>query len=94
MHTVTDTTLWASIGIAASAIGGLFTIQLLHSSSNGHTALVDKSEFSDVKVRVERVAAEVSHNRALLNDLKVDIRHIKNEQDQFNKEVLEAIRGD
>jgi hypothetical protein len=88
------TTFWASIGIVASAVGGLFTMQLSHTSANGHSSLAEQSEVSDVKIKIERIETEVRHNKEILNDLKTDIRHIKKEQDDFNKEVLEVIRGD
>jgi hypothetical protein len=91
---ITATTFWATLGIVASAVGGLFTMQLSHTNANGHSSMARQAEVSEVKIKVERIATEVNHNKEILNDLKADIRHIKNKQDQFNKEVLEAIRGD
>jgi len=85
MTHVTPTTLWASLGIVASAVGGLFTMQLSHTSANGHSSLAEQSEVSDVKIKVGRIETEVRHNKEILNDLKVDIRHIKKEQDDFKK---------
>jgi hypothetical protein len=90
---ITATTFWASLGIVASAVGGLFTMQLSHTNANGHSSLAEQSEVSDVKIKIERIETEVRHNKEILNDLKTDIRHIKREQDDFNKEVLEVIRG-
>jgi hypothetical protein len=90
---ISPTSFWASIAITASALGGLLTMQVSHRSENGHSSLAEQSEVSDLRVELGKVSTEVKHNRELLNDLKIDIRHIKQEQDSFNQEVLEVIRG-
>ena len=94
MTHVSPTSFWASIAITASALGGLLTMQVSHTTANGHSSLAEQSEVASVKIKVERIASEVNHNKDILSELKNDIRYIKMEQDRSSKEILEAIRGD
>jgi len=93
MTSVTSTTFWASIGIVATAMGGLFTMQLSHAGENGHSSMVDQAEVSEVKINIERISTEVNHNRELLSELKVEIRDMRDKQEEVSTEILEAIRG-
>lgn len=93
MTHVTPTTFWASLGIVASAIGGLFTMQMSHANENGHSSMADQAEVSQVKIKIERIETEVKHNRELLGDLKVELRDLRDKQAQTSEEILEAIRG-
>jgi hypothetical protein len=93
MTHVTPTTFWASLGIVASAIGGLFTMQMSHANENGHSSMADQAEVSQVKIKIERIETEVGHNRELLGDLKVELRDLRDKQAQTSEEILEAIRG-
>jgi len=93
MTHVTPTTFWASLGIVASAIGGLFTMQMSHANENGHSSMADQAEVSQVKIKIERIETEVGHNRELLGDLKVELRDLRDRQAQTSEEILEAIRG-
>ena len=93
MHTITPTTFWASLGIVASAIGGLFTMQISHAGENGHSSMADQEEVSEVRIKIERIATEVNHNRELLGDLKVEMRNLRDRQSETSEEILEAIRG-
>lgn len=69
-------------------------MQVSHTTANGHSSLAEQSEVASVKIKVERIASEVNHNKDILSELKNDIRYIKMEQDRSSKEILEAIRGD
>lgn len=93
MTHVSPTTFWASLGIVASAIGGLFTMQMSHANENGHSSMADQAEVSQVKIKIERIETEVGHNRELLGDLKVELRDLRDKQAQTSEEILEAIRG-
>lgn len=93
MTHVSPTTFWASLGIVASAIGGLFTMQMSHANENGHSSMADQAEVSEVKIKIERIETEVGHNRELLGDLKVELRDLRDKQAQTSEEILEAIRG-
>lgn len=93
MSSVTPTTFWASVGIASTAIGGLFTMQMSHAGENGHSSMADQAEVSEVKIKIERIETEVKHNRELLGDLKVELRDLRDKQAQTSEEILEAIRG-
>jgi formiminotetrahydrofolate cyclodeaminase len=93
MPPVSSTTFWASLGFAATAIGGLFTMQLSHAGENGHSSMVGQAEVSAVKINIERISTEVNHNRELLSELKVEIRDMRNKQEEVSAEILEAIRG-
>ena len=93
MPSITPTTFWASLGIVASVIGGLFTMQISHAGENGHSSMADQAEVSEVQVRIERISVEVNHNRSLLGDLKTEIRDMRDKQAETSREILEAIRG-
>jgi len=93
MTHVTPTTFWASLGIVASAIGGLFTMQMSHAGENGHSSMADQAEVAQVKIKIERIETEVKHNRELLGDLKVELRDLRAKQAENSEEILEAIRG-
>jgi hypothetical protein len=93
MTHVTPTTYWASVGIIASAIGGLFSMQMSHAGENGHSSMADQAEVSEVKIKIERIATEVNHNRELLGDLKDELRDLRDKQAENSEEILEAIRG-
>jgi hypothetical protein len=90
---ITPTTFWACLGIVASVIGGLFTMQISHAGENGHSSMADQAEVSEVQVRIERISVEVNHNRSLLGDLKTEIRDMRDKQAETSREILEAIRG-
>ena len=94
MNSVTPITYWASVGIVASAIGGLFSMQMSHAGENGHSSTVDQSEVSEVKITIARIATEVNHNRELLGDLRTEIRSLRDRQAETSEEILEAIRAD
>lgn len=89
---ITATTFWATLGIVASAVGGLFTMQLSHTNANGHSSMARQAEVSEVKIKIERIATEVNHNKDILSELKADIRHIREEQGRSSKQILEAIK--
>jgi len=93
MTHVTPTTFWASLGIVASAIGGLFTMQISHAGENGHSSTANQAEVSEVKIKIERIATEVNHNRELLGDLKTELKDLRAKQAENSEEILEAIRG-
>lgn len=93
MSQISPTTFWASLGIVASAIGGLFTMQMSHANENGHSSMADQAEVSQVKIKIERIETEVGHNRELLGDLKVELRDLRDKQAKNSEEILEAIRG-
>ena len=92
MNFVTPTSFWAATAIAASAIGGLFTMQMSHAGENGHSSMADQAEVSEVKIKIERIATEVNHNRELLGDLKNELRDLRDNQAENSEEILEAIR--
>jgi hypothetical protein len=89
---ITATTFWATLGIVASAVGGLFTMQLSHTNANGHSSMARQAEVSEVKIKIERIATEVNYNKDILSELKADIRHIREEQGRSSKQILEAIK--
>jgi len=93
MSTIGPTTYWASIGIAASAIGAIFIMQSSHASENGHSSMANISDVSEVRVRLERVATKVAHNASMLSELKQDLRELQRKQSDSSQEILEAIRG-
>ncbi len=93
MNSVSQTTYWASVGILASAVGGLFSMQMSHAGESGHSSTVDQAEVSEVKIKIERIATEVNHNRELLGDLRTEIRSLRDRQAETSEEILEAIRG-
>tara|TARA_R110000765_G_scaffold331557_1_gene422340 strand:- start:721 stop:1005 length:285 start_codon:yes stop_codon:yes gene_type:complete len=94
MPAIGTTTYWASLGIVASAIGGLFAMQSSHAGENGHSSLAGQSEVSEIRVRLERVSTEVGHNAAILSELKEDLKSLQLRQSDSSREILEAIRGD
>lgn len=93
MSSITPTAFWAAIGIAASAIGGLFTMQSSHANDNGHDSLAGREDLSRAELKLERVATEVNHHTRLLDDMRVEIKEISRRQADSSEEILEAIRG-
>ncbi len=93
MHQVQPTTFWYLLGMAATAMAGLLTMQLSHASDGVHRASASQSEVSDVKVRLERLATEVEHHSVMLGELREDIKGLQQEQSDSSREILEAIRG-
>ena len=93
MSPVTTTTFWASLGIVATAIGGLFTMQTSHASNGGHEGVAGMEDLSRAEIKLERVATEVGHNTQLLGDLRDEVREISRRQMDSSREILEAIRG-
>lgn len=93
MNGVGTTTYWASFAILASCIGGLLLMQVSHAGENGHSFMTNQTEVSEVKVRLERVSTEVSHNADMLSELKQDLKELQRKQSDSSKEILEAIRG-
>jgi septal ring factor EnvC (AmiA/AmiB activator) len=94
MNFVTPTSFWAATAIAASAIGGLFTMQMSHAGENGHSSMANRSEVSEVQIKLERVSTKVNHNAEILSELKDDLKELQRKQSDSSKEILEAIRGD
>tara|TARA_R110000765_G_scaffold56444_2_gene111293 strand:- start:113 stop:397 length:285 start_codon:yes stop_codon:yes gene_type:complete len=92
MDSIGTTTFWASVGIAASAIGALFAMQVSHAGEDGHSSMANQSDVSEVRIRLERVSTEVNHNTIILGELKQDLKDIQLEQADSSKEILEAIR--
>jgi len=68
-------------------------MQLSHAGENGHSSMVDQAEVSEVKINIERISTEVKHNRELLSELKIEIRDMRDKQEEVSAEILEAIRG-
>ncbi|MBE85111.1 MAG: hypothetical protein CME21_21355 [Gemmatimonadetes bacterium] len=93
MPTLSPTTFWASLGIVATAIGGLFTMQTSHANDNGHESLAGREDLSRAEIKLERVATEVNHHTRLLDDMRVEIKEISRRQADSSQEILEAIRG-
>tara|TARA_R110002124_G_scaffold213618_1_gene379693 strand:+ start:261 stop:545 length:285 start_codon:yes stop_codon:yes gene_type:complete len=94
MPGIGTTTYWASLGIVASAIGGLFAMQTSHAGDKVHSSMAEQSEVAGVKIKLERVSTEVNHNRVILGELKQDLKELQRKQSDSSKEILEAIRGD
>ena len=94
MPAIGTTTYWASLGIVASAIGGLFAMQTSHAGDKVHSSMAEQSEVAEVKIKLERVSTEVNHNRVILGELKQDLKELQRKQSDSSKEILEAIRGD
>ena len=93
MAQVTPTAFWASLGMIATAIGGLFTMQTSHANDNGHDNLAGREDLSRAELKLERVATEVNHHTRLLDDMRVEIKEISRRQADSSQEILEAIRG-
>lgn len=68
-------------------------MQISHAGENGHSSAANQEEVSEVKIKIERIATEVNHNRELLGDLKVELRDLRTKQVETSEEILEAIRG-
>jgi len=68
-------------------------MQMSHAGENGHSSMADQEEVSEVKIKIERIATEVNHNRELLGDLKNELRDLRDKQAENSEEILEAIRG-
>jgi|TARA_R110000851_G_scaffold59690_4_gene138104 septal ring factor EnvC (AmiA/AmiB activator) len=85
---------WAVAAITASAVGGLFTMQMSHAGENGHSSMANRSEVSKVQIKLERVSTKVNHNAEVLSELKDDLKELQRKQSDSSKEILEAIRGD
>ena len=70
MNSVTPMSFWAVAAITASAVGGLFTMQMSHAGENGHSSMANRSEVSKVQIKLERVSTKVNHNAEVLSELK------------------------
>ena len=94
MSHISHTTFWASLGIVATAIGGLFTMQTGHASDNGHDSLAEVADLSRAEIKLERLSTEVGYNTQLLGELRLEVKEISRRQMDTSREILEAIRGD
>jgi len=94
MPPVNSTTFWATIGIMVTTLGALFTMQISHAGENGHSSMANRSEVSEVQIKLERVSTKVNHNAEILSELKDDLKELQRKQSDSSKEILEAIRGD
>jgi hypothetical protein len=59
MSQISPTTFWASLGIVASAIGGLFTMQMSHANENGHSSMADQA----IRLKCLRLKLKLSASR-------------------------------
>jgi len=93
MNSVSQTTFWSTITIMASAVGGVLILASTHASEPRHSEAADESQVSDLEVKVERVATSVEHNSSVLVELKEEIKDIADEQREYSREILTAIRS-
>jgi hypothetical protein len=93
MPNVTSTTFWAALTIVASAIGGLVVLAVSHAGEPRHAEAAAESAVTSLQVKVEGIASDVGHNRYILEEVKVELRDMRIEQNAYTERVLEAIEG-
>lgn len=93
MERVTPTAFWSATSIIAGAIGATLLLSISHSGEPKHAEAALESDVTEIQVRLERVQANVEHNKDLLGSLKKEIGELRVEQNESRSEILEAIRN-
>ena len=93
MDPVTPNAFWATMSIAAAAIGSSFFLTISHAGEPKNSESASESDVSEIQVRVAKVVTDVEYNKVLLGDLKSEIRELRTEQNESSREILEAIRN-
>ena len=92
MDPVTPNAFWATMSIAAAAIGSSFFLTISHAGEPKHSESASESDVSDIQVSVAKVVTDVEYNKDLLSDLKDEVKDLRIEQSRSSQEILEAIR--
>ena len=92
-HSINQTTFWSVVTIMASSIGGILILSATHANEPKHSDSAGEKELSQLEVRVEGVATNVQNNRHILDEVKADIKELREEQRTYSVEILSAIRS-
>ena len=90
---ITPISFWTALTIVASAIGGLVLLAVSHAGQPRHLGAAEESAVTMLQVKVEGIASDVGHNRYILEEVKVELRDMRTEQNLYTERVLEAIEG-
>jgi hypothetical protein len=93
MPHVSQTTFWSVISIMASAVGGILILTATHANEPKHSDSAGEKDLSNLEVRVEGVATRVENNRQILDEVKDDIKELREEQRNYSDQILRAIRS-
>lgn len=91
MDKVSHTAFWSVISIVAASIGGLIFVMMSHASVGKHPESAHEDDVSSVRVHVAEVSTKVDHNSRVLDEVKMDLRELRVEQNNANQRILEAI---
>jgi len=91
MERVSHTAFWSVISIVAASIGGIFFVVMSHASEGKHPESAHEDDVSSVQIHVAQVATKVDHNSRVLEEVKMDLRELRIEQNNANQRILEAI---
>jgi hypothetical protein len=91
MEKVSPTAFWSIIPIIAASIGGIFFVMMSHASEGKHSESAHEDDVSGLQVHVAQVATKVDHNSRVLEEVKMDLRELRIEQNNANQRILEAI---
>ena len=91
MSTVNHTTFWSVVTILTSTIGGIAILTTSHANEPRHSEAAHEEQVSTLKVKVERVATNVEHNTRILDEVKADLKELRQEQRAASERILEAI---
>ena len=91
MEKVSHTAFWSVIPIVAASIGGIFFVVMSHASEGKHPEAAHEDDVSGLQVNVAQVATKVDHNSRVLDEVKIDLRELRIEQNNANQRILDAI---
>ena len=91
MEKVSPTAFWSVISIVAASIGGIFFVMISHAGEGKHPESAHEDDVSGLQVHVAQVATKVDHNSRVLEEVKMDLRELRIEQNNANQRILEAI---
>lgn len=84
---------WSAASLAATAIGSLFFMLFAHAGEPKHPAAAHEKDVGRLEVRLEGVAVDVENNKSVLQEVKVDLKALRVQQNQDTEEILRAIRN-
>jgi hypothetical protein len=93
MEGTSSTTFWSAVSIITAAMGGIFFVFIAHSAEPKHSEAAHEKDVTSIQIEVARVEENVSHNSRVLEELKVDLRTLRIEQANANREILDAINS-
>jgi hypothetical protein len=93
MEGTSSTTFWSAVSIITAAMGGIFFVFIAHSAEPKHSEAAHEKDVTAIQIEVARVEENVSHNSRVLEELKVDLRTLRVEQANANREILDAINS-